>query len=248
MEFNLSTFIFEIINFLILVWILQRLFYKPVRKMIQRRKQQIDQTLADAALMRQEAEDLKSHYENRLQQWKKEKQAAITQLHQQLETEKQQKLLALQKELDLERSKSQIAQQRQQQEVQRHQQTLALLNGSRFAAMLLQQTAGPDLEVRLFNFLFSQLNQLPEACQQSLQTQGIKKTLDINIHSVYPLSPDQVNQLEEKFTSLIDKPLRFQYKQNPELIAGLQIDIGAWALHANLQHELNGFAEISDDF
>ena len=215
--------------------------------MIKRRKQQIEQTLAEAAQMRQEAEELKENYENRLQQWEKEKQLAKTHLHQQLETERQHKLLALQKELEQERSKSQKAQQRQQQELQRHQQTLALQNGSRFATLLLQQTAGPELETCLFNFLFSQLNQLPEDCQQTLQALDSEKLLDINVSSVYILSTEQRQQLEQKLTSLLDNPIHFQYSQNPELIAGLQIDIGAWALHANLQHELSGFAEFSND-
>ena len=245
MEFNLSTFALEIINFLILVWILQRLFYKPVREIIKRRKQQIDHTLTDAAQMRLEADELKNSYENRLQQWEKEKQLAMGQLHQQLETERQQKLLILQEELEQERNKSQSAQKRQQQELQRHQQTLALQNGSRFAALLLRQAAGPELESRLVQLMFDQLQQLPEACQQLLDS---KTTLDISVTSVYPLSDAHRQQLEQKFTSLIDKPLHFQYSQNPELIAGLKISIGAWALHTNIQHELIGFAEFSDDF
>ena len=248
MEFNLSTFTLEIINFLVLVWILQRLFYKPVRAIIKRRKQQIDQTLADAARMRLESDELKSNYENRLQQWEKEKQFAMTQLHQQLETEKQQKLLILQQELEQERHKSQSAQKRQQLELQRHQQTLALQNGSRFAALLLQQAAGPELENRLVQLILNQLQQLPEACQQSILSLDSEKILDINISSVYPLDIEQSQQLEQKFTILIDKPLHFQYSQNPELIAGLKIDIEAWALHVNIQHELIGFAEFCDDF
>ena len=56
MEFNLSTFLIEIANFLILIWILQRLFYKPLLAMIAQRKQHIDQTLADAQAVRQKAE------------------------------------------------------------------------------------------------------------------------------------------------------------------------------------------------
>ena len=55
MEFNLSTFILEIINFLILIWILQRLFYKPLLEIIAKRKQFIDQSLADAKTMQQQA-------------------------------------------------------------------------------------------------------------------------------------------------------------------------------------------------
>ncbi len=248
MAFNLSTFALEIFNFLILVWILQRLFYKPVQNVIQRRQRKIDQSLAEAAKMRQEANELKQSYENRLQHWEQEKQAALGQLHQQLETEKQQQLIALQQEIKQQRSKSEKAQQRRLQELQRHQQKLALQNGSRFATLLLQQAAGPELEKRLFKLLLNQLQDLPSACRQSLQLLEHKKNLAIRIHSVYPLSNKQLEQLQEKLTSLINRPLHFNYHQKPELIAGLEIDIGAWVLHANLQHELRGFTEISDDF
>lgn len=248
MEFNLSTFALEMINFLVLVWILQRLFYKPVRNIIAQRKQHIDQSLAHAAQMRSEAEELKKNYGNRLQQWEQEKQVAITQCHQQLEAERQQQLLKLQEELKQERNKAQIAMQRQQQEMQRHQQILALQNGSRFAALLLKQAAGPELETRLFNLLIEQLKQLPEACQQSVQAMDSSKTLNLQISSVYPLSENQVQQLEKKFSLLIDKPIQFKYSLNPDLIAGLKIDKDAWVLHANLQHELSGFAEFADDF
>lgn len=248
MEFNLSTFSLEIINFLILVWILQHLFYKPVRDMISRRKQQIDQSLEEAAKTCEEAEELKAAYSTRLQQWNLEKQAAIDKFHQQQEAERQQQLLLLQKELEQERSKNQAALQRQLEELQRHQQTLALQNGSRFAALILQQTAGPELETRLFNLLLSQLKQLPEACHSILQTTESETTLTLNISSVYPLSTSQTHQLQQKFISLIDKPLAFKYSLDPDLIAGLKIDKDAWVLHANLQHELKGFAEFADDF
>lgn len=248
MEFNLSTFSLEIINFLILVWILQRLFYKPVRNIIAQRKQHIDQSLAEAAQMRQEAEELKKSYGNRLQQWNLEKQSAMTQLHQQMETERQQQLSLLKKELEQERSRNEAAQQRQQQELQRHQQTLALQNGSRFAALILQQAAGPELETRLFDLMLDQLKQLPKSCQHILQTMESEAILTLHISSVYPLSESQIQQLETKFTSLIDKPLQFQYSQDPDLIAGIKIDYDAWVLHADLQHELIGFAEFADDF
>nr|WP_305908691.1 ATP synthase F0 subunit B [Methylomarinum sp. Ch1-1]MDP4521541.1 ATP synthase F0 subunit B [Methylomarinum sp. Ch1-1] len=59
MEFNLSSFFLEIINFLILIWILQRLFYRPIRDMIARRKELIDHSLGQAEQMRKEAEQLK---------------------------------------------------------------------------------------------------------------------------------------------------------------------------------------------
>lgn len=248
MEFDLSTFFLEIINFLILVWILQKLFYRPVRRLIEQRQQLINHSLAQAEQMRQEALELKKNYENRQQHWEQEKQSAIAVLHKQLEKERQQKLLKLREELKQERHKTQTSMKRQQQEIHRHQQKLALLNGAHFASLILKQTAGPQLEDRLFDLLIDQLQQLPEACSNSLRTLDKNETLNIHVNSVYPLSHEQMRRLEQRFNSLIDNPLHFDYGQNPELIAGFRLDIGAWILQANIQHELSGFAEIADDF
>jgi F-type H+-transporting ATPase subunit b len=66
MELNWSTFVLEIINFLVLVWILQRLLYKPVLAVIARRRAGIEKTLADAKHLQAEAERLKAQYESRL--------------------------------------------------------------------------------------------------------------------------------------------------------------------------------------
>ena len=51
-------------------------------------------------------------------------------------------------------------------------------------------------------------------------------------------------QLEQKLAALINSPINFQYHQDEALIAGLRMDIGAWVLNANLQHELTGFTEM----
>ena len=49
MELTWSTFILEIINFLILVWILKRFLYKPVMDAIAKRRASIEQSMQDAA-------------------------------------------------------------------------------------------------------------------------------------------------------------------------------------------------------
>ena len=90
MELNWSTFILEIINFVILVWLLKHFFYKPVMNIIEKRKQNIEDTLAKAETVRTDAESLKSQYENRLEDWEKEKAAARLELHKDIEKERKQ--------------------------------------------------------------------------------------------------------------------------------------------------------------
>ena len=245
MEFNTTTFILEIVNFLILIWILQRLFYKPVLEMIAKRKQHIDQSLEDAKRLHTEAEELRALYENRQQLWEQEKKTVQAELHQQLETERSKQLEKLHKELEQERQKSIVAVNRQQDEWRRQNEKQALEQGARFAGLLLRQSAGPEVETRLIVMLIDQLKTLPEAAKLSAQMGDSKKTLAVNVASTFPAANDLKQQLEQKFSSLINRPLKFQYQQDNTLIAGVRIDIGSWVLHANLAHELAGFAEIA---
>jgi F-type H+-transporting ATPase subunit b len=245
MEFNLSTFVIEIINFLILIWILQRLFYKPLLEVIAKRKQHIDQSLADAKKLHQEADELRSLYENRQKLWMQEKKAALNALHQQIEAEKCAQMEKLHVELEQERQKAKVTLTRQQQELQHQAEKQALQNGARFAGLLLQQAAGPELEARLFEMLIEHFALLPKACRLCLQMLEHKKAVAIKVTSVYPFTTELRQQLEKKLGSMINSPVNFQYYQDSSLIAGVRIDIGAWVLHANLKHELTGFTEIA---
>ena len=246
MEFNVSTFILEIINFLILIWILQRLFYKPLLEVIAKRKQTIDQALGDAKTVHLQAEEQRSLYENRQKLWEQEKQAALTALYQQIEVERRTQMDRLNTDLEQERQKARITLTRQQQELQQQAEKQALQNGAKFAGMLLQQSAGPELELRLMTMLMDNLTTLPEACRLCLQMLGTKKSVPVKITSAYPLTANLQQQLEQKLGLLINSQINFQYHQDAELIAGLRIDIGAWVLNANLQHELISFAEIAN--
>ncbi|ESS67167.1 ATP synthase subunit b 2 [Methyloglobulus morosus KoM1] len=245
MEFNTTTFILEIINFLVLIWILQRLFYKPILGTIAKRKQHIDQSLEEAKKLHDEAEEQRKLYENRQQLWEQEKKAAQSELHQQFEAERSTQLEKLRSELEQERQKAKVTLTRQQEEFQQQVEKQALENGARFAGLLLQQTAGPEVENRLVAMLIDELNALPETAKISFQATDTKKSLNVKVTSAYPLTTDLVQQLEQKLGQLITRPMSFQYQQDSALIAGIRIDIGAWVLHANVGQELAGFAEIA---
>lgn len=249
MEFNLSTFILEIINFLVLLWILQRLFYRPVLAVIAKRKQAIDDTLANAKQLHQEAENLRNLYENREKLWEQEKKTAVVALQQQLESERSSQLQKLRAELEQERQKAQVSLARQQQDFQQQVTKQALINGGRFAGLLLQQAVTPELETRLFALLIEQLAQLPHSREFAPNLLlADKQTLLVKVSSVYPLSLMQQQQLEQKLATVVTKSMKFEYQQDANLLAGIRLDLGAWVLDANLNYELAGFAALAHDF
>ncbi|MBE9486855.1 MAG: ATPase, partial [Chloroflexi bacterium] len=96
MELSWSTFLLEIINFLVLVWILKRFLYKPVLDVIARRRTGIEDRLAETQRLHDEADTLKTEYENRLADWNQERQQSRDALAQELNEERARQMEVLQ--------------------------------------------------------------------------------------------------------------------------------------------------------
>ena len=167
MELSWSTFLLEIVNFLVLVWILKRFLYKPVVDVIARRREKIEQTLEAAEEKRRTSEALRAQYENRLADWEQEKEAARTEFQRDIEQERVSRLEALATELEAERRKREVVAERERRESERRLENQALALAAGFAARLLTRVAGPELERRLVEVLQEDLPRLSENRRQT---------------------------------------------------------------------------------
>ena len=245
MELNWSTFLLEIINFLVLVWILKRFLYKPVLNVIARRRAGIEDQLAEARRLHDEADSLKAEYENRLDDWDHERQQARDVLAQELDEERARQMETLQTTLAQERQKAQVAESRQRAEAAREIEHQALQQSAQFATRLLSQAAGPELEACLFDLLVDNLSSLSSDQIAALKTHWGEPPESIMVASAYPLAEGQRQRLEEALTEVTGLAVPVHYKQNPDLLAGLRITIGAWVLHADVHDELRVFTEFA---
>jgi len=245
LELSWSTFVLEIINFLILVWILKRFLYKPVLEVINRRRAGIEKSMADAETLHSEAKKLQEQYEDRLADWDRERQKARKVLNQEVETERADKLVELQSTLEQEREKAQVAEAHRQADDRRKMEATALLHGARFATQLLEQGSGPDTEARLVDLVITKLAQLPAKQIASLRNGYGKRPETVVVVSSFPLPDDQRQRIEQALATITDPNIPVRFEQNSELLAGVRITIGAWILGVNLRDELNGFVELA---
>lgn len=245
MELNWSTFVLEIINFLVLVWILKRFLYKPVLDVIARRKAGIEKTLADARALEANAEKLRSQYEGRLADWGRERQQAREAMLREFETERASKATELQNSLDQERQKARVATARRVADEKHKIEQTALDQAAGFASRLLEKASGPDTEARLVGLLVDELSQLQGKNAEALRNNFGTAPEEILICSAFPLDDDQRRRIGQALAGISGADLPVRYEQNSELIAGLRITIGAWVLGANVRDELKGFSELA---
>lgn len=243
MELDWSTFALQIVNFLVLVWLLKRFLYQPVMNTIAQRKAGIEKALTEAEAMRREAQTLRDQYEHRLADWEQEKEKARSRLREELNAERSRLQAELRASLDQEREKARVQEARRLDELARHADAVAIAQAAQFVSRLLARLAGPALQDQIIKVVLEDLRALPKEQQQAIRD-AVTTEMPVAVTSAYALSRAQREALAEALQELTGRSLSYDWQENPELIAGVRLSVGPWMLRANLQDELSFFTEM----
>lgn len=241
MEIDLTTFFMEVANFLILVWIMNRILYKPVRTIIAERQAALERIRAEAEQIRTEAINLQQTYQGRLVSWDAEKAELRRQLQSEIAFERQRLIASLEEELVGMRDKARVAEERRTEEMARLSEERAIDNAGRFAARLLTRIATPEQGLRLLEMLLEDLVGLPDDQRRAIaETFGREDTL-VRIVSAHPLDPTISEMFKTRFREIFPSADHFSFSEDAKLLAGIRVIAGPWNLAANLKDELAFF-------
>ena len=245
MGLDWSTFLLEVANFLILVWILKRFLYAPVKAAIERRRERVEAVLAEADARRAEANRLRADYEARQQQWEQERASARVNLEQEMGAERARRLQELEQELGRRREREDSLDERRRDEAERRCEEAALTLAAGFAAKLLSRVADQALEARLVALAVEDLASLSDDHRKALAAAAREDAGALRVLSAHVLRDAQRADLESALSRAADTEVRCRFAEDPGLIAGIRIDAGALVMRANLRDELRYFAEAA---
>ena len=243
MEFDWTTFILEIVNFLVLVWILQRFLYRPMLNMLDARQQRLKDEAEHAEQLRDEAEALRQEYELRLADWERQQEAGRHALDEELAQLRRSALETLQKTLVDEDSKWRI---RNQSLAETREATLIReAAGAAYGqvATLLQRLASPQLTRSIVDIFLEDLRDLPESDQTVLNKAAamLIAASAAEIISAHPLPEALKITLNQALSQAAGQHLPLGFRVDAGLIAGIRVVVGECQLHANLADELAYF-------
>lgn len=244
MDFDWTTFVLEIINFLILVWILKRFLYQPILGVIAKRRADIEKSLSDALQINEEANELKHKNEQYSTEWEAKKEAAQAQLNAELVSIRESKLAELEIKMNEEVERRRVLDERNRHEFEQLMEEKGIAQGVAFTSKLLSRLASPELENRLFLVLMEDLQRLCEQDKHAIAAAAEEPGLQIKIQSAFLLDTNKREELTQLLQEVTEKTLPVVFNTNPELISGFQIDIGSWILHANFRDELKSFSGV----
>ncbi len=244
MGFDLVTFIAQIVNLFVLVWLLKRFLYHPILNVIEKRQQEIRDRV-------QSAENMRSEAEKERQKWQAEKSA--------YELDHQKELSLITQELD---EKRRLGLEELKSSLQR--QRLKMQNDLVAEMMAFHSEIGDFIAKDFMRLAEQALTELSHCCPldqaiklflinlKKLDKKEIKK---INIvlqkqNVIYINSSDTLSKKQtQEITQMIQKvfilPQKYKidFKVVPELILGLEMHTGDvsvdWSLKSYLD-TLNG--------
>ena len=90
-----------------------------------------------------------------------------------------------------------------------------------------------------------ELAKLPAARLEAIRADTRHVDDLIQISTAYPLDETQCQALQQAVDRLLARAVRYEFRQDPSLIAGLRIGLGPWIVQANLREELQLFREVA---
>ncbi|MEZ5506381.1 MAG: hypothetical protein R3F38_10545 [Gammaproteobacteria bacterium] len=219
MELDPLSIALEILNFLVLLWLLKRFLYKPVRAAIAQRQLTLEQGLKDAQLREQQAAAQEREYARLQEDWRMEQARQQAALQQQLANERD---IALEKSVrPLPPNRNGWKPCRPSECDQREQslQKQAVQSALQLTTRLLQRVASESLDRLLLNMLREDLAHLEEeeraALQESLRNQqGV-----IIAACAHPLDPGVEEELQTALSEPSGNRLPWKPSWNPRCSA-----------------------------
>ena len=244
MELSWTTFILEIINFLVLVWLLKRLFYAPVKRAIAERRAAVEKTLRDAESSKRDAQDLQTRYEGRLREWEMEKERQKEEFRKELSEERTKQLKLTESLVAEEREKAEVQQEKKDAERRINEEREAMKQALEFISRFSKDVACPELEGKIVELVAKQLSSAERESLPSAAARSWDHGAAVRVRSAYSLTEPQRDTLTTVLKGKLgtEAPIEFGVDQN--LMAGLEIMIGSYVLRANLRDELEYFSAM----
>lgn len=241
----------QVINFLVLVWLLKRFLYRPILDAIDAREQRIAAELADADAKRAEARQERETFQDKNQNFDEQRAALLTQATEAAKTERERLLDEARQAADALRTKRQEALRQEADQLNQALRHRAQQEVFAIARKTLNDLAGASLEERLVAVFIERLQAMDDEAQTVL-AEALKTASDpVRVRSVFDLPPAQRAAIETALKSTSATEVPVQFETGPDLIGGIELTVNGqrigWSISDYLKSLEDGVGEALNE-
>ena len=220
MKFNIWTFLFQVINFLVLLFILKRVLYKPIREIIEKRRSLIRQRIEEAEKTKKEAMELKENYQHDMDGLHELKSRMLEKMNEEVEQERKKLTGRAEEEAArvIEKEKAVFDTEKARHEAELKEKAIEAV--TLFATNLLKGVSDENLHKALYEKLFMELRGIASHMPEIKEKDG---PLTVDLITAYPLSEAEIRKFKEAIESLLSQSVLLNTIIDASLIAGVKV-------------------------
>jgi F-type H+-transporting ATPase subunit b len=220
----------QIINFLILVWLLQHFLYQPIMNAMQRREKRIADRLQEAEKREQEADQRAQEYQQKSERLKQDMEQIQQRTEREADREKKEMLKQAREEVSKTRSNWQAQVRDEKDDFLRNLQHQTTDTVAMIARKALADLADSPLEAQIVDSFIVRLESLDPAARDSI----VKDGEGITINSSFELDSSVRGKLTRAVHKHLADKVDITYNQTPELLCGIELSNAGTSLGWNL--------------
>lgn len=243
MKLDILTYLFEIINFFILLWILKKLLYNPVISVLKKRKEYVDKRIKEAEEAEERAKKLKEEYERLLNQIEETRKSKIAEVTKEVEQEKEKLYQQMRKELDAERQKFLESLETYKKEVLSEIKEEAVKTSLEFTSKLLSYFADKNLHKKLIDIAIEGIRNINPEEIDNIASE-LKEHNVITIETTFPLDEEDISKIKKVVKDVFGVDVSIKTEENKNLIAGIKIHLSSKMIDSSIEGNLSVFETI----
>jgi len=239
MKINWFTLIAQVINFLVLMWLLKRYLYKPILKAIDERENKIVAQIKDADAKKAEAEKERDEFSKKNETFDRQREELMRRVV--VENNEQAQKLKEEARKEANSLKVKLEKGIRDEQVNRNHEIAQKIQKEvvAIARKTLADLSSVSLEEQSVLTFIRRIKEL-KLDEKKKFISTLKSGKDpILVQCAFKLSAKQQTDIQQSVTALLGRESQFQFKIAPELISGIELSSNGYKLSWSISEYIN---------
>jgi F-type H+-transporting ATPase subunit b len=243
MEISWITVAAQIINFLVLVWLLQRFLYQPIMSAMQRREDRIAENLRTTEEKERAAEDEKRQLIAERRELAQQRESLLDEARKAAHVLGLELNAAAREEVDEMRQSWRLQVEEEREAFARNLRAHAAEHFYELARAAFSDLADADVNDRMAAVLVRRLKTLDLAAREKLQRAAADAGDVVIVEAPFDLSQEARRALTSAIRDVISDQVEVTYRRSEDIACGLRLEAGSRTLQWSIESYLEGLVE-----
>lgn len=250
MQIDWVAVVAQIVNFLILVWLLKRFLYGPILRVMEERQERISREMDEAGEREAAAKEEERRHREARRELDEQRDEMLDEAREEAEATRRQLVEQARHEVqDLERRWHESLREEQDAFVRELRERMGRQVCS-VARRALEDIANQELQAQVLSVFTQRLRELDDERRDELRAALADDDRAPRITSAFALTSAQRNELQAAAREALEEDLQLSFEESDELLCGIELAVGglkiAWSIDSYLdalEHSVVGAIE-----